>query len=116
MIFQDIMTRVDFSQSTRKFSAESICLVQNDKPLESLKMLHSGDTIEASLLFGHFPATPILPSHVLGLTARKNDSFDTKDIDNGTHSNPLEDLDGLKKWRKGELDGQVECKTLLVHF
>ena len=119
MIFQEIKTRVEFSQSMQIFSPESICLIQNDKPFESLEMLRSGDTIEASLLFGHFPATPILPSHVLGLTERKNDSPDspdTKNINNGTHPNPLERLNGLKKWRKGELDRQVECKTLLMHF
>ena len=116
VIFKKITDSIELSQNMQNISPESICLVRNDKPLESLEMLHNGDTIEATLLFGRFPATPILPSHVLSLTVRKNHSSDAKNVDTGSHPTRLECLNGLNKWRKGELDRQVECKIPLVHF
>lgn len=95
-----------------------MCLVQGDKPLESFDAVRNGDTIEASFLFGEFPATPILPSHVLDLTLRRSHQATVgEQIQNGdTNPNVLERLDCLKKWTKGELDKCVNCETLCYYI
>jgi hypothetical protein len=101
----------------RNITAESICLVRDDKPIESFDAVRNGDTIEASFLFGEFPATPILPSHVLDLTQRRNhQAADGGQSYLGDNSNVLGRLDCLKKWTKGELDKYVDCDTLRYYI
>jgi hypothetical protein len=97
-IVQKFKTEV---QSMQNISVSSVCLVHNGKTLESLDALREGDTIQASLLFGSFPAMPILPSHVRALAERK--SGPTQDAKKGIPI-AFERLNGLKRWNKGELD------------
>ena len=116
-IFNEIMTHADLDgllPDDQNITVRNICLIQDDKPLESFDTVRNGDTIEASLLLGEFPATPILPSHVRDLTHRRNhQATDEGRSHNGDgNSDVLSRLDCLKKWIKGELDKYVDCVML----